>query len=373
MKIIEGEGYSGFKEPLLIRDRKTGGLARPPLVVCGRGNPVLGRETTQALGALICERNEFDASRIEELMAEIYDAPASQWPDGHRRISRIKSELTGRQVFIFNNPWPRPDERLMETLMMIDAVRSAGSASINVVLPYFAYGRDDKKIDARTPIGARVVAQMLQTIGANRIITLDLHAEQTTSTVWTPWDNLYASHMMIPALLAEIDPDNAIFMSTDTGGLKRVDAFNKRAKGKGIAFDLKARLLNADTSEPEAIAFIGDVEGRDVVILDDESVSLSSISIAAKAAAKNKARRIIAGVSHLKDARPEDNSDFPKMWESLNDLPPQFMKLITTDTVDHLPEIREHPLIKILPTADFFAEVVWRNFSGVSLSPDLID
>ncbi|OGK15734.1 hypothetical protein A2774_00620 [Candidatus Roizmanbacteria bacterium RIFCSPHIGHO2_01_FULL_39_12c] len=364
---------SRFDSPLLIKDRKSGVTTPPPLILCGNGNLELGRQTSKALGDLICERNGFDTLRKEELQVEIFDNPTDKWPDQHIRSSRIKTEMTGRYVVIFNNPWPQPDKRLMETFFLIDAARTAGAGYITVVLPYFAYGRGDKKAEARTPIEARVVARVLEMLGSNRIITLDLHAEQTTGSVLIPWDNLYSSHLMIPEIKIEIDPDNAVYMSTDTGGLKRADAYNKRAEGKGIAFEIKARKLNADTSDPEVSAFVGNVDGRDVVIIDDESVSFSSIYLAAMSAVEHGARSVIAVVSHLKDGYSEDNTDFDKMWNLLNGMPSQFRRLITTDTVDHLPEIRNHPLVKIIPTANFFAEIIWRNFSAVSLSPDLID
>ena len=306
-------------------------------------------------------------------MEELYAEPAGRYPDGHIKIFSITTECTGRHVFIFQTPWPKPNERIMEVLFMIDAARRAGAAQITAVLTHFAYGRGDRKNEPRVPIEASLVAKLLEFAEAKRIITLDLHAEQTEGSVLIPWDNLYASHFMIPRLLQEIDPENGRIMSTDAGGLKRAGAYSKRSKAQGIAFDVKEREVNEQASDPNSRLFIGDVCDRDVAIVDDESVSLSSLHTAAWEAARNGARKIVAAISHLKDANSEDNTDFPMMWNRLNNMPTQFTKLITSDTVDHLPQIRNHPLVEILDTSPFWAEVIWRTAFGIQLSPDLID
>jgi len=365
--------YDGIPAPFLVRDRLTQGYTRPPLLLNGNGNIALGQKTAAALGNLICQRNDVKPAFRDLLMSDLYAEPVGHYPDGHRRIHSVSQEFSGRKVFIFQNPWPKPDIRLFETFLMIDAVRRGGADSITAVIPYFAYGRGDRKNAPRVPIEASIVAQILEFLGINRLITLDLHAEQTMGAIKEPWDNLYASHLMIPRILKDIDSSDGIIMSTDAGGLKRAIAHAKRIKARGIAFVIKEREVDETSSHPNSLLFIGDVHGRSVAIIDDESVSLASVKTAVTEAANNGANKILACISHLKDADAGDNEDFPKMWENLNTMPPEFVRLVTTDSVDHLSQIRNHPLVEVLDTSAFWAEVIWRTAFGVRLGPDLID
>lgn len=364
------ESRPRFSAPFLVKDRLTNGFTRPPLLLCGNGNLDLGQRTSSVLGSLICDRNDVAPQLKNLLMADLYDAPASRFPDGDRRI-KITPQCTGREVFIFQTPFPNQDSALMEVFLMADTARRAGAKSITTVLTYYAYGRKDRKDEPRVPISASLVAHLLTAAGTDRVITLDVHADQIQGMILNPWDNLYASRLIVPRVRELIESSNCRVLCTDVGGIARGKAYKKRIPAQGVAFVIKEREINENTSHPDSLLFIGDVEGKDVVIVDDESVSLSSIKNAADEAARHKARNIIAVVSHLKDS--EDNDDLPKMWENLNDLPPQFTRLLTTDSIVHQERVRNHRLVEVVDTSSFWAEIIWRTAFGVPLNPDLID
>lgn len=356
--------------PFLINDYLHQMYVRPPLLLVGQGNLEAGRRVRDRLLDLVCERNDVKPGLKEVLATDMYDEPGGRYPDGHTAV-KIHPACTQRPVFILQNAYPNPDTRLMEVFQMADAARRAGATDITAILPYYPYGRDDRKTQPRVPISASLVANLLTASGVNRIITEDIHAEQTTGSIQNPWDNLYASTVFIPELREMINPRNTVMMSPDAGGLKRANAYKKRLGAVGVAFVMKNRELNEEASNPEAVMFVGDVKNREVVLIDDESVSLSSLYNGAWAAADGGAEKIVILLSHLKYA--EESQEHEKMLERMGKLPPQTQAILTTDSVALPPEVVGHPLVKVIDTSPFWSEIIWRTTFGMQLSPDLID
>lgn len=359
-----------YNPRLLIENPFTGTNVRPPILLFGTGNKELNNGIKNNLLSLYIEYNGLDSKQKESLALDLFNYPITRYPDQEVKV-KIFPECTDRHIFILQTPFPDQDKRLMEVFLMIDAARRAGAREITVILPYYAYGRKDRKEEARTPISSAVVSHILTSLGADRIITLDLHAEQTQGSVLNPWDNLYTSKLFIPEIKKLINPFNTIFVSPDTGGVPRVKAYKKRMGGRGIGFIIKERDIDEHSSKPEALLFVGDAKERETVIIDDEAVSLNSFSNAVWAVANNGAKKIIGVVTHFKYS--EDSSEKEVLLKNLNSLPNSFQKLLTTDSIELPDMIKHHPLIKVIDSAPFWAEVIWRTFFGVRLNPDLID
>lgn len=356
--------------PFLIHDYIHDNYTRPPLLIAGPGNIGSAHRVRDALSLLVCKRNDVKTGLRSLLEQDMYDEPVGRFPDGHAKV-QIRPECTQRHVFILQGTYPNPDERLMEVFHMADAARKAGASEVTAILPYYAYGRGDRKTRPREPIAASLIARLLTQSGVTRIITEDIHADQTTGSVPEPWDNLYASVLMIPELGEMVNPQNTVVMSPDAGGMKRAIAYKKRLGARGVAHMIKDRDLDEQSSSPESLVFVGKVQGREVIIVDDESVSFSSLTNAARAAADNGAVRIIISLSHLKYAK--ENGEHEAMMANIGKLPPEVWAILATDSVDLPNEIIDMPIVKVLDSSPLWAEVIWRTTFGVGFNPDLID
>lgn len=356
--------------PFLVRDYLHQTYVRPPLVIAGPGNQAASGRVRDMLTDMFVERNDVDPHLKDVLKDDIFDYPIMRYPDGHADAI-IKPQCSQRDVFILQNGYPNPDQRFVETVLMADAAKHAGAESITAILPYFYYSRGDRKTKARQAIAASLMARLLKEAGVTRTITEDIHAEQTTGTTKNPWDNLYASALFIPEIRSSLDPANIVVLAGDVGDFKRATAYTKRLGAAGTALIMKERDLNEQTSHPEMLMFVGDVKDRDVVLVDDETVSFSTVFNGAEASAERGARSITIFLSHLKYAL--ENSEHEKMFERIQALPPQVRAIITTDNIPLPSELLDHPLIKILDSSPLWAEVIWRTAFGVQLSPDLID
>ncbi len=220
------------------------------------------------------------------------DATVSSFPDGETFV-KINDNIRGRDVFLVQPTCPPTNQNLMELLIMVDAARRASAARITAVLPFFGYARQDRKDQPRVPITAKLVANLLTAAGVDRVLTMDLHAQQVAGFFDIPVDHLYAAPVLIRYLRAKQFP-NPVVVSPDVGGLKMASAYSQ-SLGASLAIVAKRR---KSPTEIEALNVIGEVEGREVIIVDDLTETAGTLCSAAKILMERGATKVIAGVSH---------------------------------------------------------------------------
>src|SRR6188474_3452165 len=219
-------------------------------------------------------------------------ATISSFPDGETYV-RIEENIRGHDVFIVQPTSPPTNEHLMELLIMVDAARRASADRITAVIPFFGYARQDRKDKPRVPITAKLVANLLCAAGVNRVLTMDLHAQQVQGFFDIPVDHLYSLPVLIPYLREKLTRKTVV-VSPDVGGLKMASAYSQ-ALGASLAIVAKQR---KSPTEIEALNVIGEVEGREVIIVDDLTETAGTLCSAAKILKERGATKIIAGVSH---------------------------------------------------------------------------
>ncbi|MBU6182955.1 MAG: ribose-phosphate pyrophosphokinase [Verrucomicrobia bacterium] len=243
-------------------------------IFSGNAHPALARDICKYLGA------------------ELGNATVSSFPDGESFV-RINENIRGRDVFIIQPTCPPTNQNLMELLIMVDAARRASAARITAVMPFFGYARQDRKDQPRVPITAKLVANLLVAAGVNRVLTMDLHAQQLQGFFDIPVDHLHAMPVMV-AHIRKLAVQDLIVVSPDVGGVKMASAY-ATALGTRLAIVVKQR---KSATETEASHIIGEVEGKNILIVDDLTETAGTITSAAKILRKNGARDIYAGVSH---------------------------------------------------------------------------
>jgi len=241
----------------------------------------------------------------------------SPFPDGETFV-KVEENVRGEDVFIVQSTCPPTNYNLMELFIMIDAVRRASAARITAVLPFYGYARQDRKDQPRVPITAKLVANLLVASGANRILTMDLHAQQIQGFFDIPVDHLYAAPVMYEYLRKKHLSD-LVVVSPDIGGLKMAHAYSQTLEA-GLAIVAKRR---KSATEVESMAVIGDIKGKNILLVDDLTETAGTLTMAAALLKKKGAKQILACVSHaiLNDTGIE------RLRKSVID------ELITTDTV----------------------------------------
>ncbi len=231
----------------------------------------------------------------EHLNIPIGKALVNRFSDGEIRIE-IKDNVRGREIFVIQSTCYPTNDTLMELILMGDALRRASAASITAVIPYFGYARQDRRVrSARVPISAKVVADMLQSVGFSRMITVDLHADQIQGFFYIPVDNVYASMSMIDQhqLLKEFS--NPLVVSPDVGGVVRARAIAKRLNDTDLAIIDKRR---PGPNQAEIMHVIGNVEGRNCIIVDDMVDTAGTLCQAANALKEKGAKTVSAYCVH---------------------------------------------------------------------------
>ena len=239
------------------------------------------------------------------------------FPDGETFV-KVEENVRGEDVFIVQPTSPPTNHNLMELFIMIDAVRRASAKRITAVLPFYGYARQDRKDQPRVPITAKLVANLLVAAGANRILTMDLHAQQIQGFFDIPVDHLYAAPVMYEYLRQQHLP-NLVVVSPDVGGLKMAHAYSQTMEA-GLAIVAKRR---KSATEVESMAVIGEIRGKNCLLVDDLTETAGTLTQAAELLKKKGAKRIVACVSHaiLNDI------GIGRLRKSVID------ELITTDTV----------------------------------------
>jgi len=265
---------------------------------------------------------------------------------------KINQNVREHDVFIIQPTFPNVSDSIMELLIMIDALKRASASRITAVIPYFSYGRSDKKDQPRVPITARLVADMLQTAGANRVLTVDLHAGQVQGFFNVPVDELTAMDVLCDYItgMELVDP---VVVAGDLGFAKRGRNF-ANVIGASVAFVEKRRIGNADRTE--SLGVIGDVRGKTAVIIDDEIDTAGSITNAADVVLKEGAKEVYAACTHALltgDA-----------VERLRRSP--IKEIIATDTVRRTPE-KELPNMTTLSVSLLLGEAISRIHTGESV------
>ncbi len=220
------------------------------------------------------------------------DATVTSFPDGETFV-KINENIRGRDVFFVQPTCPPTNQNLMELLIMVDAARRASAARITAVIPFFGYARQDRKDQPRVPITAKLVANLLTAAGVDRVLTMDLHAQQVAGFFDIPVDHLFASPVLLRYLRTK-ELSNTIVVSPDVGGLKMASAY---AQSLGIGLAIVAKRRKSPT-ETEALNIIGDVDGKDVILVDDLTETAGTLTSAAQMLKAHGAKTIMAGVSH---------------------------------------------------------------------------
>jgi len=272
------------------------------------------------------------------------------FPDGETFV-KIVSNVRGKDIFIVQPTCPPTNQNLMELLIMVDAARRASASRITAVIPFFGYARQDRKDQPRVPITSKLVANLLTAAGVDRVLTMDLHAQQLQGFFDIPVDHLYALPVVINYLRA-LKLDNPVVVSPDVGGVKAASAY-AQALGADLAIVVKRRVTATDI---EPIAVIGEVADRDVIIVDDMTETAGTLVSAAKILQSNGAKSIFACVSHAVLT--------PLAIERL--AKSDIRELICTDSVP-VPTTAE-TRVKVLSIAELLGEGIRRTHDNESIS-----
>ena len=223
---------------------------------------------------------------------ELGKSTVKPFPDGETFV-KIEENVRGEDVFLVQSTCPPTNHHLMEMFIMIDALRRASAARITAVLPFYGYARQDRKDQPRVPITAKLVANLLVAAGAHRVLTMDLHAQQIQGFFDIPVDHLYAAPVMYEYLKKQRLND-LVVVSPDVGGLKMAHAYSQ-VLGGSLAIVAKRR---RSASEVETMAVIGEVRGKNVLMVDDLTETAGTLTAAADLLKRKGGRRILACVSH---------------------------------------------------------------------------
>lgn len=303
-------------------------------IFTGNANPELARK--------ICDH----------LSIPLGEALVTTFSDGEIRVE-LGDNVRGRDVFLIQSTCPPANHNLMELLIMIDAVKRASARRINAVIPYFGYARQDRKVAPRVPITAKLVADLISTAGAQRILTLDLHVGQIQGFFDIPVDNLYASPIMIPYIKENFQDDLTI-VSPDAGGVPRARAYAKRLVASLGLIDKRRDA----PGKAKAMNLIGEVLGKEVVILDDIVDTGGTLTQAAEVILQRGARNVNACCTHAVLSGPA--------VQRVIDSP--LNRLVVTDTIPLGEAARGCAKIVQLSVAHLFARAILNIHQEDSIS-----
>ena len=280
-------------------------------------------------------------------------ATVGAYPDGETLI-KLEDDVRGRDCFIVQSTSPPVNDNLMELLIFIDCLRRASARRITAVVPYFGYARQDRKTEGRTPITAKLVANMVTKAGADRVLTMDLHADQIQGFFDIPVDHLTAAPVLTRHLM-DRKLKNAVLVSPDVGNIKFGGDFASRL-GTELAVIYKRRLTADSTA---AVSIIGNVEGKDVMMFDDMITTAGTVCEATKLVRQTGAARIFVGATHGVFAG--------QALERLEAA--ELSEIVVTDTIPVSTEVRKKlKNLTVLSVADLFGEAIRRIHEHRSVS-----
>ena len=307
------------------------------ILTAGRANPTLSQEIADAMGLHLAQTE------------------VSQFADGEVFV-QVNENVRGSDVFVLQPTCPPVNQNIMELLIIIDALRRASASRITAVVPYFGYGRQDRKVQPRVPISAKLVADLIAAAGAHRVLTMDLHAGQIQGFFNIPVDHLFAAPVLLRFFrdrLAEGVWRDLVVVSPDAGGVERARAFAKRL-GTSLAIMDKRR---TGINEAQIMHVIGEVQDRDAILLDDMIDTAGTIAQAALALKAEGARRVLAACTHPVLSGPA----MDRLEQSVID------EVVVTNTVP----VRDHPArkkITVLSVAPLLGEAIKRIHTETSVS-----
>ena len=280
------------------------------------------------------------------------DAEVTRFADGEIYVE-IKENVRGVNCFVVQPTCSPVNDNLMELLVMIDALKRASAGSIVAVIPYFGYARQDRKSKPRTPISARLVADLLTAAGVDRVVAIDLHAGQIQGFFNIPVDHLYGMPVLMESLRSRFTSE-AVIVSPDAGGVERARAYSKRLGSSLAIIDKRRPAPNVS----QVVNIIGDVRGRDAIIVDDMIDTAGTLTAAAQAVMEQGARNVYACATHAVLSDPA----IDRIMAS------PLKELITTDTVTPRAVVTDCSKVKILSVAKLLGEAVKRIHHGDSIS-----
>jgi len=303
-------------------------------IFSGRSNPVLAQKIADSLGI------------------ELGILSIKTFSDGELWI-KFEENIRGRDVFIIQ-PTNSPAENILELVLIIDAAVRASANTVTAVVPYFGYGRQDRKDTPRVPISSRVMVDLMTATGANRIITMDLHSTQIQGFATIPFDHLYSRMVLMDAINnLGLDPKKSTVLAPDIGSARMSQAYAKRL---GMYFALIDKRRYAP-NKAEVMHLIGDLKDKDVLIIDDMIDTAGTTVNAANAAKDNGAKSVTAVATHALLSGPA----IERIKKSA------IKKLIVTDTVS-IPENKKLDNMEIVSVAQVFGEAIRRVYEGESVS-----
>ncbi len=305
------------------------------MVFTGNANPKLGADVTRRLGI------------------SLGSATVGRFSDGEVNVELLEN-VRGKDVFVLQPTCSPTNDNLMELLVLVDALKRASAGRITAALPYFGYARQDRRPrSARVPITAKVVANMLQAVGVQRLLTMDLHADQIQGFFDIPVDNVYAA----PVLLNDLDKqkyDDLLVVSPDVGGVVRARAFAKRMECDLAIIDKRRPKANVS----EVMNIIGEVEGRTCVIMDDIVDTAGTLCKAAAALKQHGAKRVLSYCTHA----VLSGAAVSRIAESDLD------ELVVTDTIPLREDARACSRIRQVSVASLLADTILRISNEESVS-----
>ncbi|RDU58976.1 ribose-phosphate pyrophosphokinase [Helicobacter marmotae] len=291
----------------------------------------------------------FSNELAKYLDVSLSKATINRFSDGEINV-QIGESVRGKDIFIIQPTCAPTNDNLMELLIITDALRRSGANSINAVIPYFGYARQDRKASPRVPISAKLVANLIEQSGVHRVITMDLHAGQIQGFFDIPVDNLYGSIVFADYLRAK-SFKNPVIASPDIGGVARARYFADRMGMDLVIVDKKRERAN----ESEVMNIIGDVSGKDVILVDDMIDTAGTMCKAADVLKSRGANNVMALGTHPVLSGPA----FERISKSA------LSEVVVTNSI---PLSLSHPKIKVLSVAPLFAEVIRRIYHNESVN-----
>ncbi len=302
-------------------------------IFSGSSNPELAKD--------ICEYLNLPLGRVK----------LRRFSDGEVNF-QVLENVRGADVFLLQPSCPPANESIMELLLMVDAFKRASASRITAVMPYYGYARQDRKDRPRVPISAKVVADLLTSVGVDRLLTMDLHAGQIQGFFNIPVDHLFATPVILD-FLRELDFEDLMIVSPDAGGVERARFFAKYLETSLAIIDKR----RPEENQAEVMHIIGDVDGRDVLIVDDLVDTAGTIVKATEALRKHGAKRLLAAATHPVLSGPA----IDRLEKS------DYEMIIVTDSIP-LPEKKRIPKIKVLSVAHLLGEAILSIHQETSVS-----